>query len=127
MDEVILDEVKLLVGIYEDDLAFNKHLALYINGLLSELGQMHVGPPEGFSISHDSGETWGDFIQDQKLLGFVKTFVVTKATLRFNTPASAVVVEEMHKTIEETVGLILTITDRPEPVEEENQNEYFIL
>lgn len=97
----ILASVKKLIGIDEDDDAFDADLIMHINSSFLVLSQLGVGPDEGFYINDDSA-VWTDFISDNMLLlNYVKTFVYLKAKLVFDPPSSSIAVQSMQEMVRE--------------------------
>lgn len=97
----ILTSVKKLIGIAEDDDAFDTDVIMYINSSFLVLSQLGVGPDEGFYINDDTA-VWTDFVPDNMLLlNYVKTFVYLKAKLVFDPPSSSIAVQSMQEMVRE--------------------------
>lgn len=64
------------------------------------LTQLGVGPQDGFFIK-DETDLWTDFIQDDKRLEFVKTYIYLKVKLVFDPPLSSSVLDAMNRQINE--------------------------
>lgn len=97
----ILTSVKKLIGIAEDDDAFDTDVIMHINSSFLVLSQLGVGPDEGFYINDDTA-VWTDFIPDNMLLlNYVKTFVYLKAKLVFDPPSSSIAVQSMQEMVSE--------------------------
>lgn len=97
----ILTSVKKLIGIAEDDDAFDTDVIMHINSSFLVLSQLGVGPDEGFYINDDTA-AWTDFIPDNMLLlNYVKTFVYLKAKLVFDPPSSSIAVQSMQEMVSE--------------------------
>lgn len=97
----ILTSVKKLIGIAEDDDAFDTDVIMHINSSFLVLSQLGVGPDEGFYINDDTA-VWTDFIPDNMLLlNYVKTFVYLKAKLVFDPPSSSIAVQSMQEMVRE--------------------------
>lgn len=86
--ESILTSIKKLLGIEEDYDCFDGDIMLHINGALSTLHQLGVGPAEGFSIE-DASKTWDDFIPNSPKLNSVKTLVYLRVRLVFDPPTNS--------------------------------------
>lgn len=100
MDSILVS-VKKLIGIDEDDDAFDADLIMHINSSFLVLSQLGVGPDEGFYINDDSA-VWTDFISDNMLLlNYVKTFVYLKAKLVFDPPSSSIATQSMQEMVRE--------------------------
>lgn len=97
----ILTSVKKLIGIAEDDDAFDTDVIMHINSSFLVLSQLGVGPDEGFYINDDTA-VWTDFIPNNMLLlNYVKTFVYLKAKLVFDPPSSSIAVQSMQEMVRE--------------------------
>lgn len=88
----ILDSVKKALGITSEYEHFDADLIMHINSVLSLLTQLGVGPVNGYSIE-DKTATWTDFIQDDKQLQMVKSYVYLKVRLLFDPPQSSAVMD----------------------------------
>ena len=111
----ILVTIKKMLGLGEDYTPFDKDIIVLINGALSTLTQLGVGPEEGFSISGYQ-EEWPDFTDLTGKLSFVKTYVFLNVKTVFDPPSSAYVLEAYNKQIKELEWRIAVAVD---PGEEE--------
>ena len=101
--DVILDDVKKLIGpsaIYDE---FNTDLVIHINSTFAILNQLGLGPEEGFYITEDGEETWSEFFEDrcnsaQQLM--VKSYMYLNARLQFD-PPNGTVLEAFKEQIKE--------------------------
>lgn len=98
--ESILNSIKKLLGITEDQKHFDQDIIMHINSVFSILTQLGVGPPEGYTIEDDLN-TWGEFISDEPKLQSVKTYIYLKVRLLFDPPASSAVLSAMERSISE--------------------------
>lgn len=96
----ILTSVKKMLGIAEEYDHFDADLIMHINSVLTILGQLGVGPAEGFFIEDDEAE-WTDFVPDMYNLQFIKTYVYQKVKLLFDPPQSASAIEALNRSISE--------------------------
>lgn len=96
----ILTSVKKMLGIAEEYDHFDADLIMHINSVLTILGQLGVGPAEGFFIEDDEAE-WTDFVPDMSNLQFIKTYVYQKVKLLFDPPQSASAIEALNRSISE--------------------------
>jgi hypothetical protein len=87
MEDSILFSVKKYLGIADEDNGFDLDIIMSINSVFGILTQLGVGPKEGYSIS-DASATWSDYLQDNKLLEMVKTYMYLKVRMVFDTPTS---------------------------------------
>ena len=100
MSESILNSTKKILGIAEDYDVFDMDIIMHINGVLSTLHQLGLGPEEGFMIQDDS-EEWGDLLEEDMRLNSVKTYVFLKVRLLFDPPATSFVISAMNEQIKE--------------------------
>jgi hypothetical protein len=87
MEDSILLCVKKYLGIADDDSGFDLDILMSINSVFGILTQLGVGPKEGYSIS-DASAMWSDYLQSNKLLEMVKTYMYLKVRMIFDTPTS---------------------------------------
>lgn len=100
MVDSILTSIKKLLGPEEVYEHFDTDIIMHINSAFSTLTQLGVGPEEGFVIK-DKTTLWTDFIQDDKRLEFVKTYIYLKVKLVFDPPLSSSVLDAMNRQINE--------------------------
>lgn len=100
MEESILISIKKLLGIAEDYDVFDTDIIMHINSVFMILNQLGVGPSEGFSIEDEDAE-WSEFIEDDKKLAAVKSYIHLKVKLLFDPPLGSAVLEAMKQTISE--------------------------
>lgn len=96
----ILDSIKQMHGIGEDDTNFDKELIMHINGALMVLTQLGVGPSDGFSIK-TKAETWEDFLDGRKDLDLVFNNVYLRVRLIFDPPTNSFLVSAIERQIKE--------------------------
>ena len=104
MDSSILQSVKQMLGIYEQETAFDVELVMHINSVFSILNQLGVGPDDGFMITGDT-ETWDEFLTashvDPKKIQMVKSYVYQKTKIIFDPPSTGVLNEALERQIKE--------------------------
>lgn len=110
IDSSILRSIKKLLGIPEDDDAFDIDVIFAINSAFDRLSTLGIGPDEGFRIADDTA-TWSDYLYDGKVLDSVKTYVYFKTRLVFDPPTSSFVLESMNKQIAELEFLFIVKSD----------------
>ena len=97
----ILQTIKKMLGISEDQTNFDTDIIIHINSVLMTLTQLGVGPSEGFVI-HDDYSSWDDFIPvDDKNFELVKSYMYLKVKLLFDPPLSSSVLSAMERSISE--------------------------
>ncbi|QDH85243.1 virion structural protein [Gordonia phage Kenosha] len=100
MSESILNSTKKMLGIDADYDAFDMDVILHINGALSTLNQLGLGPEEGFMIEDETAE-WGDLLEDDMRLNSVKSLIYLKVRLVFDPPSTSFVLSAMQEQIKE--------------------------
>lgn len=96
----ILSSVKIMLGLREEQTAFDNDIIICINTALNILIQLGVGPKEGFTIS-DSSSVWSDFIGEYKDLEMVKLYTAMKVRLMWDPPTSSYLIENIKTQINE--------------------------
>jgi len=96
----ILLSIKKLLGLVEDDQAFDADIIIHINSVFMILNQLGIGPIDGFKIESQE-ETWDQFIQDDKLLEDVKTYIYLRVRLIFDPPLNSSIQGSIERTISE--------------------------
>jgi len=96
----ILDSVKKILGIPNEDTGFDTDIIMHINSAFMGLSQLGVGQNDSFSIE-DNSATWSDFLGDATNLDAVKTCLSLKVQLMFDPPTSSFVLESKRNLIAE--------------------------
>jgi hypothetical protein len=100
-EESILDSIKQLIGIQEDDTSFDYDIQVAINSIFSVITQLGIGPETGFMITGNK-ETWSDFMADNDpRFQSLKSYVYMRVKMLFDPPLSASVTEAMSSAIKE--------------------------
>ncbi len=74
---------------------------MHINSVFSILGQMGVGPKNGFAIS-GADEKWSDFLEDDPgRLALVKSICTLKFGCFFDLPTASSAIDAMNRQISE--------------------------
>lgn len=84
----ILASTKAALGIVPEYTAFDNQIIMYINTVFSKLYQLGVGPSDGFSIT-DEKDTWDDYLEGNKLLNMVITYMHGSVKLMFDPPTNS--------------------------------------
>lgn len=100
MEESILESIKGLLGPDSAYDVFDPDIVLFINSVIATLTQLGIGPQKGYRIT-GPGETWKDFIGDEKDLDSVKSYIFMKVKMVFDPPTSSFVLSAMEKMCEE--------------------------
>ena len=118
MEESILTSIKALLGIGSDYDQFDTELVLLINGAISKLIQIGVGPDDGFTISGVT-ETWDELFDDAKNVEMAKTYIYLDVRLLFDPPGNAFIVDAFQKEKDELASRLTWQWDQNHPREKE--------
>lgn len=106
--ESILNSIKLKLGLTPDVITeFDTDVIDAINMAISILTQMGIGPDTGYAIT-SAEDKWTDYIEDDKRLTMIKSYVYLKTKLIFDPPQSSHVLssfEEQAKELEWRLGI----------------------
>lgn len=100
MSDSILDDIKGVLGIGEDDLAFDRDIVMHINSVFFLLNQQGVGPQETFHIK-DNTSKWDEFFEGSKNFELVKSYTYLKVRLLFDPPETSYSQEALKKQADE--------------------------
>lgn len=120
----ILNDTKKNLGISADYTAFDLDVKMHINSALSTLGQLGIGPAQGFEVTDDTAQ-WADFLGTDLRLNSAKTYVYLKTRLVFDPPATSYLIAAVQKQIEELEFRLNVVREEtgwtnplPAPIEE---------
>lgn len=100
MSDSILESTKKVIGLEPENEDFDVDVTMHINSIFSVLGQLGVGPADGFMIL-DASATWSDFLDDVKLLNMVKTYMYLRVRLLFDPPSTSFTIEAQERQFRE--------------------------
>lgn len=100
MDTSILNSTKKILGIASDYTAFDLDIITHINTAFSTLTQLGVGPTDGFMIE-DADANWADFINTDKELNSVKSYIFLRVRLLFDPPSTSYLITAYQDQIKE--------------------------
>lgn len=101
MSESILNDVKKMNGVANNDTTFDLDFITYINMAFSTLDELGVGPVGGFMVE-DKSDEWTDFIESDDVgLNMVKPFVSLTVRLLHDPPATSFVGDALKKSLDE--------------------------
>ncbi len=100
MNDNILDSVKKMCNVAEDDPSFDQDLIIYINSALMTIMQEWHGMDHAFRVE-DGSETWDDLLgaADSDFEG-VKELVGLKVRLVFDPPSNSSVMQALKDEIQ---------------------------
>lgn len=97
----ILLSTKQVLGISEEYTAFDIDILMHINSALTKLGDVGIGPPQGYTIL-GAEEFWSDFVgPTARSYNDVRTFVYLSVRLVFDPPASGYGIAAMERQLDE--------------------------
>ena len=99
MNESILNTIKQLLGITEEQTDFDRDVIVHINSVLNILHQLGV-TKEWINISGPS-TTWSELTSDIEKCSMVQSYVYLKVRLLFDPPLNATVISSMDRQISE--------------------------
>lgn len=100
MSSSILNTTKKILGIEAEYTAFDEDIMMHINSVFSTLHQMGIGPLDGFEID-DAVATWDSFINGDRRLNSVKTYVYLRVRLLFDPPTTSYLINSMKEQVQE--------------------------
>ena len=100
MTESILNTIKKMLGVPVEDSAFDSDVLVHINGALSTLTQLGVGPVDPILVANKDTE-WSSLTIDPTVQGMAKQFIYLTVKLLFDPPSTSFVIESYAKTIQE--------------------------
>jgi len=100
METSILTSVKQILGLTEDNTAFDLDILTNINTAFSILYQLGVGPSAGFTID-SATDVWQDFLPNGNVLNMVKTYVNLKVRSLFDPPKTSFEIAGIKEQLDE--------------------------
>lgn len=113
MQESILQSIKKLLGVYEEDNHFDTDIIFAINTVLGTLYQIGVGDAPVKITGPE--ETWDLIVTDDRLEN-IKDYVYAKTRLIFDPPTSSAVMEAMKEIARELEFRISVVVDPEDSV-----------
>lgn len=113
----ILNSVKKQLGLI-DVSEFDADIIMHINGAISTLTQLGVGPEEGYVVMDDQN-TYEQFLgENHPVISQVKMYLYYKTKLGFDPPQSSAVIEVLKNMIAEAEWRLNVLCDKRVVVEE---------
>lgn len=81
----ILESMKQLLKVAEDDESFDIDIIMHINSVFSDLEQFGIGPDGGYMIE-DKTQKWTDYLSNDFRMNSVKSLMYLKIRLLFDPP-----------------------------------------
>ena len=111
MTDSILNTIKKLLGIAEENTEFDLDIILHINSVFTILTQLGVGPSKGFFIT-DGSATWSDFIPEGEMVEAVKSYMVCKVRMLFDPPTSSATMQALQNMCNELEWRLNVLCDK---------------
>lgn len=115
METSILKTVKKKLGLMESYTEFDVAVISDINGALSVVTQLGVGPASGFFIEDDTA-TWNDLLGGDPRLNQVINFIAGTVRLSFDPPANSFGINAIQKQLDEMAWRIEVAANPAPPV-----------
>ena len=116
MEDSILETIKKMLDIADEDTAFDTDVIMHINAALAELIHVGVGPQDGYRIQ-DKTETWGEFVTDPVQLSTVIEYVYCKTKLVFDPPSNSFTCDALGKRADESQWRAYMLADEQKGTE----------
>lgn len=98
--EGILDNIKQMLGIHEEDASFDRELVLHVNSVMLLLAQLGIESSNGYLVI-DVNTRWSELIGERKDLELVKAYIYLRIRLLFDPPQNSFLVDNIKKQCEE--------------------------
>ena len=109
-NDSILNTIKKLLGINPENTDFDTDIIIHINSVFSTLRQLGIGNENGYKITN-SQNLWNEFIDDNKYLEEVKSYMYLKVRLLFDPPQNSFLVDSFKQSIDEYEWRFTVISD----------------
>ena len=117
MEPSILISTKKILGLDDAYTPFDLDIITHINGVFSILGQLGIGPSNGFMIEGEEA-SWDDLGIPQDQLNLVRTYVFLRVRLLFDPPTTSYLLDVYSKQIAEYEFRLSVLRENliPDPV-----------
>lgn len=122
MESVILSTIKVMLGGPDLGESFDTDLLVHINSSVQTLLDLGVVPKSEFT-SVSKTTKWGEFLNTDVVLDFVKSFVYLKTKMVFDPPPSSYVSDALSRQLAELEFRIRLRSEPAPAVVEEIQDE----
>lgn len=110
VEQSILKATKGMLDVAPDDDSFDATIMTHINGALSDLNDLGVGPAEGLVISGDT-EIWDDLEELPSDTERIKNWLYLKVRLIWDPPQTSFLLDAHNKQIEEATWRLVDKRD----------------
>lgn len=110
MSESILNSIKQMLSILNEDTAFDMELISHINNAFADL--THSGSGLNWYMIQDSSNTWNEFTENEGAQAQAKQYIFCKVRLLFDPPGNSFVVDSISKSKDEAYWRFYEILDQ---------------
>lgn len=100
MSDSILTSTKKMCGLDESYTVFDLDFITHINSVFSTLGDLGIGPDDGFAIE-DKSAVWDDFLANDNRLNSAKTYMYLRVRMLFDPPTTSFLLDATKEQIKE--------------------------
>lgn len=100
MNDSVLLTIKEMLGVPQDQTAFDTEILTHINSAFFTLNQLGIGPKESFVIE-GKDDLWLKFVDDINNLASVKTYIYLKVRLLFDPPQNSFITQAFEEQCKE--------------------------
>lgn len=100
MEPSIFYTIKRMLGVTQENDAFDLQIQLAINSALTAVNQLGIGPEMGFRVTGVK-ETWEDLIGDRVDIDAIQAYIFLKVRLLFDPPTNSFLVTSIVDQIRE--------------------------
>ena len=122
MVDSILNSTKKLLGVPVEDEAFDADILVHINGTMSTLHQLGVGPTDQLLIV-DKDTEWVSLTNNPVIQGMSKQFVYLNVRLLFDPPGTSYLLESFTRSLSELTWRLEVEANPYTPTPEEDEEE----
>lgn len=122
MESIILETIKVMLGGPDLGESFDTDLLVHINSSAQILIDLGLIPKSDFKTIIKTTK-WGDFLTNEGVLDFVKSFIYLKTKMVFDPPSSSYVSDALNRQITEFEFRIRLRCEPAPAVIEEVQDE----
>lgn len=112
MIDSILESVKKVIGLTNEDTHFDEDLIMHINSEFDFLKQLGVSD-EDFAIE-DASTEWADYLPSDNSLNVVKSYICLRAKKIFDPPSSGILLQALNEEIDKYEWKLNVIAEQRE-------------
>lgn len=108
----ILESVKKVIGLTNEDTHFDEDLLLYLNSEFNNLKQLGVSDDD--FIVEDSSTEWSEYLPDDNSLNIVKSYICLRTRKLFDPPTSGILLQALNEEIDKCEWKLNVIAEQRE-------------